>query len=98
MHPSNPYAKQVLVLLATMIVITSSCSRHDALSKVWFYTYDDTKSANNDDSDPASGDPELNPTHFINLQANGQYTAWLEEFTYGSWDLDKGIDRSYRAQ
>ncbi len=91
MHPSISFPKQLLVLLASVIVITSSCSRHDALSKVWFYTYDDTKSANNEDSDPASGDPELNPTHFINLQANGQYTAWLEEFTYGSWDLDKEL-------
>lgn len=86
-----PFPKQVIVVLAAMALLASSCSRRDALSKVWFYTYDDTKSQSNTGSDPDPGDPELNPTHFINLQANGQYTASLQEFTYGSWDLDKDL-------
>lgn len=77
-----------IVLLVVIAVLASGCSSRDALSKVWFYTHDGTKDAGNAGADLTSGDPVLTPVHFLNLQANGQYTAYLPGFEYGTWDLD----------
>ncbi|MBO9566127.1 MAG: hypothetical protein J7621_25360 [Niastella sp.] len=80
-----PLLYRCLVLL-TIITLFSNCSRRDALSKVWFYTYDDTKSntaASSDDSDPL-----LTPVHFMNLQRDGRFTAYLQGFDYGDWEVD----------
>jgi hypothetical protein len=74
------------ILLLVIIIALAGCSGRDSLNKVWFYTYDGTKS--DADGDPADNDPELTPVHFMNLQANGQYTAYLQGFEYGTWDLD----------
>lgn len=73
-------------VLLLILVQFSSCSRHDALSKVWFYTYDDTKS--NTPAGKDAGDPVLTPVHFMNLQADGRFTAYLEQFEYGNWEID----------
>lgn len=78
-----PLLKRYIVLLS-VFTMAGSCSRHDALSKVWFYTYDDTRSHSVADK---NGDPILTPVHFMNLQSNGQYTAYLQGFEYGNWDL-----------
>ena len=87
------YRNRLIILLMIITTMISGCSRRDALSKVWFYTYDGTKTEGGDDMAAAfkkllSGDPVLTPIHFINLQSNGQYTAYLRDFEYGTWDLD----------
>jgi len=61
------------------------------MSKVWFYTYDGTKSKSSslDLEKLLAGDPLLTPANFINLQRDGRYTAHLGQFETGTWEMDK---------
>lgn len=71
-----------LLMLLLMVVALSGCSRRKVLSKIWFYTYDGTTNQS------GSGDPVLSPVNFINLQQDGGYTAYLNTFEWGKWELD----------
>jgi len=75
------FLHRFLVLLM-IVVAVSGCSRRKVLSKIWFYTYDGTTDQS------GTGDPVLTPLNFINLQQDGQYTAYLSDFEWGSWSLD----------
>ncbi len=75
--------------LLVIMVAVSGCSRRQTFSKVWFYTYDESKEQSSRRN--AAGDPVLSPANFLNLQADGKFTAYLRDFEYGSWEL-KGDD------
>ena len=77
-------SKFIVLLLAGCTLLSGCASEHDILSKVWFYTFDDTK------SHASSGDPTLTPINFINLQSDGHYTADLDGFQYGTWAMGGG--------
>lgn len=74
---------RVLPLLITCILLIACHSKKNTLSKVWFYTYNENAAA--DQPEGQSSDPVLTPIHFLNLQQDGQYTAYLDELEYGSW-------------
>lgn len=73
--------RPVAVLLMAVTLLSGCASKHDVLCKVWFYTFDDTR------THTGKGDPELSPTDFVNLQFDGQYTADLQGFQHGTWAL-----------
>ncbi|WP_276480895.1 hypothetical protein [Paraflavitalea pollutisoli] len=71
-----------IVLLMAAVALCGCASKRDVLCKVWFYTFDDTK------THTGKGDPELSPVNFLNLQFDGKYTADLQGFQYGTWTLN----------
>lgn len=84
------HSRPILILIA-IAGLLSSCSRKDTLSKVWFFTYDDNASFSGikiyGSKNLPGIDPILTPVSFVNLQKDGHFTAYLEDFTYGTWDI-----------
>jgi hypothetical protein len=90
-------ALTISVLLFTLAVALDGCISGTAtLSKVWFFTYTDELSA----SDTRAGEAEgnrylnklaLNPSHFLSLQADGNYTMDFGNFEFGKWVFKKGL-------
>lgn len=87
----------IAFLLFNLLVTLDGClSGTGTLSKVWFYTYQDNLSA----ADTRPGESEgnkylhtlsLNPSHFLCLQPDGNYTMDFGSFEFGKWIFKNGM-------
>lgn len=74
--------KKIIFVFLTSLLLNSCLSPKNQISQLWFYTFSDISSGEND--------TRLNPSNFINLKNDGNYTRYFAAFEYGKWTFENG--------
>src|SRR5437762_2269594 len=78
-----------LLCLIALCLLVACQSRHERMTRVWFFTVADFEDEGAPVNYAADADNPMNlsPESFLNLQADGHYTSYFGRYDEGEWSL-----------